>query len=62
MEAYMVAVFNMSAPMARQGRRVQQEQSDMDLALNMGNMGKGRFLRTPIGKTQYLIKQPHAEV
>jgi len=36
-------VFNMSATMARQGGRVQLEQSDMRLALNMAKMAKGRF-------------------
>jgi hypothetical protein len=33
-----VQVFNMSATMARQGGRVQLEQSDMRMALNMAKM------------------------
>jgi hypothetical protein len=36
-------VFNMSATMARQGGRVQLEQSNMPLALNMAKMGKEWF-------------------
>jgi len=47
----------MSATMARQGGRVQLEQSDMRLALNMANMSKGA-----IEETQQLIKKPRAEV
>jgi len=52
----------MSATMARQGGRVQLEQSNMSLALNMAKMAKGRFLRTKIGEMQYLMKKPRAEV
>ena len=38
----------MSATMARQGGRVQLEQSDMCLALNMTKMAKEGFLRAAI--------------
>ena len=36
----------MAATMARQGGRVQPEQSDMRLALNMAKIAKGGFSRT----------------
>ena len=52
----------MSATMARQGGRVQLEQSDMRLPLNMAKMAKGGISRTAIGETQQLIKNPRAEV
>ena len=52
----------MSATMARQGGRVQLEQSDMRLALNMAKMAKGGFSRAAIEETQQLIKKPRAEV
>jgi len=52
----------MSATMARQGGRVQLEQSDMCLALNMAKMAKGGFSRAAIEETQQLIKKPRAEV
>jgi len=52
----------MSATMARQGGRVQLEQSDMRLALNMAKMAKGAFSRGAIEETQQLIKKPRAEV
>jgi len=52
----------MSATMARQGGRVQLEQSDMRLALNMAKMAKEGFWRATIKKTKYLIKKPRAEV
>ena len=58
----MLLVFNMSATMARQGGRVQLEQSDMHLALNIAKIAKGGFLRTAQEKTQQLIKKPCAEV
>jgi hypothetical protein len=48
--------------MARQGGRVQLEQSDMRLALNMAKMAKKGFLRATIEETKYLIKKPCAEV
>jgi len=52
----------MSATMARQGGRVQLEQSDMHLALNMAKLGKGGFSHTAIEEMQFLIKKPRAEV
>jgi len=52
----------MSATMARQGGRVQQEQSDMRLALNMAKRAKGGFSRSAIEETQHLIKKPRPEV
>jgi len=41
----------MSATMARQGGRVQLEQSDICLALNMAKMAKGWFSRAAIEET-----------
>jgi hypothetical protein len=55
-------VFNMSATMARQGGRVQLEQSDMRLALNMAKMAKEGFSHTAIEETKYLIQKPPAEI
>jgi len=52
----------MSATMARKGGRVQLEQSDMRLALNMAKTAKGGFSRTAIEEMQFLIKKPRAEV
>jgi hypothetical protein len=52
----------MSATMARQGGRVQLEQSDMRLALNMATMAKEGFSRAATEETKYLIKKPRAEV
>jgi len=52
----------MSATMARQGGRVQLEQSDMRHALNMVKMAKGGFSRAALEETQQLIKKPRAEV
>jgi len=52
----------MSATMARQGGRVQLEQSDMRLALNMGKMAKEGLSRAAIEETKYLKKKPLAEV
>ena len=48
--------------MAEQGGQVELEQSDMPLALNMGKMAQGGFLRAAIGEMQQLIKKPHAKV
>jgi len=48
----------MSATMARQGGRVQLEQSDMHIALNMANMAKGGFSHATVEETQRLIKKP----
>src|SRR5882757_4333957 len=52
----------MSATMARQGGRVQLEQSDMHLVLNMAKMAKEGFSRAAIEETKYLIKKPRAKV
>jgi len=52
----------MSATMARQGGRVQLEQTDMRLALNMAKIAKRGFSRATIEETQHLIKKPRAEV
>jgi hypothetical protein len=52
----------MSATMARQGGRVQLEQSDMRLVLNMAKKAKEGFSRAAIEVTKYLIKKPHSEV
>ena len=52
----------MSATMARQGGRVQLEQSAMRLALIMAKMAKGGFSRTATEETKQLIRKPHAEV
>jgi len=52
----------MSATMARQRGRVQLEQYDMRLALNMAKMAKEGFSCAAIEETKYLIKKPRAEV
>jgi len=52
----------MSASMARQGGRVQLEQSDMRLALNMAKMAKGGISRGTREETQQLSKKPHADI
>jgi len=52
----------MFATMARQGGRVQLEQSDMRQALNMAKMAKGGFSRAAIEETQFLIEKPRVEV
>jgi len=52
----------MSATMARQGDRVQLEQSDMHLALKMAKMAKEGFSRAAIEEMKYLIKKPRPEV
>jgi hypothetical protein len=48
--------------MGRQGGRVQLEQSDMRLALNMAKMAKKDLSRAAIEETQYRIKKPSAQV
>jgi len=48
--------------MAKQGGRVQLEQSNMRLALNMAKMVQGGFLCATIEGTQYLIKKTHTKV
>jgi len=52
----------MFATMARPGGRVQLEQSDMRLALNMAKIAKVGFSGTTIEETQFVIKKPHAKV
>jgi len=52
----------MSATMARQAGRVQLEQSNLCLALNMSKLAIGMFSHTTIHKTQYLTWIPCAEV
>jgi len=52
----------MSEILASQGDRVQLEQSDMHLASNMAKMAKGGFSHGAIEQTQYLIKNPRADV
>jgi len=52
----------MSAAMARQGGRVQLEQSDMHLAVNMDKIAKEGYSRAAIHGTKYRIKKPHAKV
>jgi len=52
----------MSATMARQGGRVQLEQSDLRVALNTAKMAKGGFLCAAIEETQSPMKKPHTEV
>jgi len=51
----------MSATMAREGGRVQLEESDMRLAFNMAKMAKEGFSRAPFEETKYLIQEPPAE-
>jgi tRNA threonylcarbamoyladenosine modification (KEOPS) complex Pcc1 subunit len=52
----------MSASMAAQGGRVQLQQSDMRLVLNMPKMAQGGFLRAAIEEIRRLIKIPRAKV
>jgi len=52
----------MSATMARQGGRVQLEQSVMGLWLNMAKMANEGFLLTAVEETEHLITNPRAEV
>jgi len=51
----------MTATTARQGGRVQLEQLDMYLALNMAKMAQDGFSRAAIDDKKYLIKKPLAE-
>jgi hypothetical protein len=48
----------MSATMARQGGRVQLEQSDMGLAFNMAKMAKVGFLGAVIEETYQPNQKP----
>jgi len=52
----------MSATVAREGGRVQLEQSDMCLALNKAKMAEGRSLHAGIVETQFVIKKPRTKV
>jgi len=52
----------MSATMARQGGRVQLEQSDMRLVLNMAKMAKQGFSCATIEEPKYIIQKPRAVV
>ena len=52
----------MTATMASHGGRIQLEQSDMRLALNMATMAKGEFLRAAMEETYFLINKPRAGV
>jgi len=52
----------MSATMARQRGRVQSEQSNMRLAMNVAKMAKEGFSCATIQETQFLVKKPRAEV
>jgi hypothetical protein len=52
----------MSGTMARQGGRVQLEQTDIQLAMNLANMAKGGFSRAAIEETQYLIQTSRTKV
>jgi len=48
--------------MARQGGRVQLEQSDMRLALDVAKMAEEGFSRAAIEETKYVTKKPRGEV
>jgi len=52
----------MLATMAMPGGRVQLEQHDMHLALDLPNMAKGRFSCATVQETQYQIKKRRTEV
>ena len=52
----------MSATMGRPGGCIQQEWSNMRLALDMAKVAKGGFSCTAIVETQYLMKQPPTKV
>jgi len=52
----------MSATIARQGGRVQLEQSDVCLALYIARMAEWAFSQAAIEETQYLMKDPSAAV
>jgi hypothetical protein len=52
----------MSATMARQGGRVQLEQSNMRPALSMAKLAKGGLSRAAIEEREQLIKKPRAIV
>jgi hypothetical protein len=48
--------------MARQRGRLQLEESDMRLTMNMGKMANGLCSRATIEKTEHLVQTPHAAV
>jgi len=51
-------IFNMLATMARRGARVQLEQSDMRIAMNMAKVDKGGFSRSTMeGTNQHITKR-----
>jgi hypothetical protein len=52
----------MAATMARQGGRVQLEQADMRIALNVVEMAKNGISRSAMEDTRNLIKKPRAEL
>jgi hypothetical protein len=52
----------MSATMVRQRGRVPLEQSDMCMALNMGEMSTEGFSSAAIEKTKYHMKKPRTEI
>ena len=52
----------MSSTMPRQGGRVQLEQSNMRLVLNMAEMAKEGISRAAIEEMNYLIKKLRTEV
>jgi len=52
----------MSATMARQGGRVQLEQSDMCLACDMAKMARVGFSLATLGEMQCLTKKPRPEI
>jgi hypothetical protein len=56
-----VNVFNMSATKARQKGRVQLEQSDMCLAMNMAKMAKEGLSLATIEEMKYMIKTPRID-
>jgi hypothetical protein len=53
-----IEIFNMSTTVARHEGRVQLEQSDMRLPMNMAKMAKGGCSNTAIEETQQLIMIP----
>ena len=57
-----LTVFNLSGTMERGGGRVQLDQSDMHLALNMAKIAKEGFSCAPMKETKQLITKPRAEV
>jgi len=52
----------MSATITRQGSRLQLEQFDMRLRLNIATEAKGEYLHGILEEWQYLINKPHGKV